>query len=116
MDRFDDPSMMSTVAGIGGGQTSFWFDSRDSGAYLIQDVMSWASRRKTTQPEDRAYSLIGMLKAHIPAMEGEDGTKAFLRLQEKLIEEGGHMDDWSIFDWTGGLSLSRESESAGAAS
>ena len=65
MDRFDNPSMMSTVAWIGGGQASFWFNSRDTRRYLIQDVMSWASMRETEKPEDRAYSLIGMLLKNI---------------------------------------------------
>lgn len=99
MDRFDNPSMMSTVTGIGGGQATFWFESRDSSRYLIQDVMSWASRRVTTYPEDRAYSLIGMLRVSMPTWEGENGTKVFVRLQEKWIEAGDDID-WSIFDWT----------------
>jgi len=102
VDRFDIPGIMSTVAGVAGGHASFWFTSKDEGTYTIEEVMSWASRRKTTEPEDAAYSLIGLFKLEnsLEILYGEGGARAFVRLQEQLMQGGSHSDDMSIFDWT----------------
>ena len=43
-----------------------------------------SSRRKTTQVEDRAYSLMGLLDANMLMLCGE-GKKAFHRLQLEII-------------------------------
>ena len=100
VDRFDIPGIMSTVAGVVGGHASFWF--LDDGTYTISEVMSWASRRKTTKPEDAAYSLIGLFKLQhsMDISYGEGGARAFVRLQEQLMQGGSHTDDMTIFDWT----------------
>ena len=57
--------------------------------------MSWASRRKTSLPEDRAYSLMGLLDVNMPLIYGE-GHRAFQRLQEQIIMSTA---DESIFAW-----------------
>lgn len=59
--------------------------------------MSWAAGRETERPEDIAYSLLGLFDANIPLIYGE-GTRAFLRLQEKILEQA---DDHTIFAWRG---------------
>ncbi|KAK5954961.1 maturation of 5S rRNA [Knufia fluminis] len=65
--------------------------------YSIAQRMSWASTRKTTRIEDAAYSLLGIFDVNMPLLYGE-GTKAFLRLQEMIIQR---TDDETIFAWTG---------------
>lgn len=57
--------------------------------------MSWASNRKTTRPEDRAYSLLGLFGISMPMLYGE-GSRAFIRLQEEIVKE---YDDETLFAW-----------------
>ena len=57
--------------------------------------MSWASGRRTTRIEDRAYSLIGLFGVSLPILYGE-GHRAFRRLQEEIIRQSF---DQSIFAW-----------------
>lgn len=59
--------------------------------------MSWASSRKTTRPEDIAYSLLGLFDVNMPLLYGEGATKAFERLQHEIIRSG---HDESIFAWS----------------
>ena len=60
--------------------------------------MSWASRRKTTLPEDRAYSMMGLFDVNMPLIYGE-GEVAFMRLQEQIVQ---NIPDDSIFAWNSG--------------
>ena len=60
--------------------------------------MSWASKRRTSLPEDRAYSLMGLFGVNMPLLYGE-GENAFMRLQEQVIKETA---DDSIFAWRDG--------------
>jgi hypothetical protein len=76
----------------------------------IAQKMSWASKRKTTRVEDIAYSLLGIFDISLPLLYGES-TRAFTRLQEKLIEQ---YHDHSIFAW--GLSGSGRTSGLFAAS
>ena len=62
----------------------------------IATKMSWASRRKTSRPEDMAYCLLGIFDINMPLLYGE-GMKAFMRLQLEIIRKS---DDESIFAWT----------------
>ncbi|KAH9849934.1 hypothetical protein C2E23DRAFT_344588 [Lenzites betulinus] len=57
--------------------------------------MSWASGRRTTRVEDRAYSLMGIFGVCMHTVYGE-GTRAFTRLQEEILKE---IPDQSIFAW-----------------
>ncbi|KAJ5915158.1 hypothetical protein N7454_011270 [Penicillium verhagenii] len=61
----------------------------------IATRMSWASERKTSRQEDRAYSLLGIFGINMPLLYGE-GTGAFIRLQEEIVK---HSDDQSLFAW-----------------
>ena len=57
--------------------------------------MSWASRRKTTREEDRAYSLMGLFDVNMPMVYGE-GKRAFARLQQEIMKIS---NDHSLFAW-----------------
>jgi hypothetical protein len=57
--------------------------------------MSWAANRETTRPEDMAYCLLGLFNVNMPLLYGE-GRRAFIRLQEHIIQES---DDMSLFAW-----------------
>jgi len=54
--------------------------------FSVAQKMSSASRRSTTQPEDTAYSLMGVFGINMPLLYGE-GAKAFIRLQETIIQQ-----------------------------
>ncbi len=57
---------------------------------------SWAAARRTTRPEDTAYSMLGILNVNMPLLYGEGSAKAFLRLQ---LEYLNRVDDETIFCW-----------------
>lgn len=61
----------------------------------IAECMSWASNRRSTRLEDRAYSLLGIFGINMPLLYGE-GAGAFLRLQKEIIQRSS---DRSIFAW-----------------
>lgn len=65
--------------------------------YCIAQKMAWAAGRRTTRPEDRAYSLLGILGVSLSLIYGEGGEEAFFRLQKKLIKR---LDDTSILLWS----------------
>ncbi|KAH6690815.1 heterokaryon incompatibility protein-domain-containing protein [Leptodontidium sp. MPI-SDFR-AT-0119] len=65
--------------------------------YCVADKMSWAVGRQTTREEDLAYCLMGLFDINMPLLYGER-TKAFLRLQEMIME---YSTDLSIFLWNG---------------
>lgn len=62
----------------------------------VAERMSWAAGRKTTRPEDRAYSLLGLFKINMPLLYGE-GAKAFRRLQLEIIQK---YPDETILAWS----------------
>ncbi|KAF6814830.1 HET domain-containing protein [Colletotrichum sojae] len=64
-------------------------------AASVAERMCWASKRKTTRPEDLAYCLLGIFDVNIPLIYGE-GAGAFKRLQEAILRQ---TDDQSIFAW-----------------
>lgn len=61
----------------------------------VAQRMSWASQRKTTRIEDRAYCLMGIFGINMPLLYGE-GERAFIRLQEEIMKIS---NDHSIFCW-----------------
>lgn len=70
------------------------FQSEDFG---VAEKMSWAIGRQTTREEDLAYCLMGLFDINMPLLYGER-TKAFWRLQEKIME---FSTDLSILLWDG---------------
>jgi len=61
----------------------------------VSQRMSWAVRRKTTRPEDKAYCLMGLFRVYMPMLYGE-GEKAFERLQLEIIKK---LNNHLIFAW-----------------
>jgi hypothetical protein len=61
-------------------------------------ILQLAARRRTFKPEDRAYSLMGMLGIRMRADYGEGQSKAVSRLFESIIHD---TSDVSIFNWSG---------------
>ncbi|KAI0139997.1 HET-domain-containing protein [Hypoxylon sp. NC0597] len=64
--------------------------------YSVAQRMSWAANRRTTRPEDLAYSLMGLFNVHMPLLYGEGETKAFIRLQSEIAKL---TNDQSLFAW-----------------
>ncbi|KAF5330094.1 hypothetical protein D9758_018671 [Tetrapyrgos nigripes] len=64
--------------------------------FSVAQKMSWASMRQTTRPEDMAYCLLGIFRVSMSPIYGEGGARAFMRLQQEIINIS---DDRSIFAW-----------------
>ncbi|KAI6003213.1 hypothetical protein F5J12DRAFT_166510 [Pisolithus orientalis] len=60
--------------------------------------LQWASQRRTTRPEDIAYSLFGIFDLHLPVLYGEPAENALGRLLAEIISRSG---DISVLDWVG---------------
>ncbi|KAI6011604.1 hypothetical protein EDC04DRAFT_3145741 [Pisolithus marmoratus] len=60
--------------------------------------LQWASSRRTTRPEDIAYSLFGIFNLHLPILYGESAEFALGRLLAEVVSQSG---DISILDWVG---------------
>ena len=63
----------------------------------LAQKMSWASERETSEPEDIAYSLLGLFNLNMSLLYGEGAVKAFRRLQLEIVRS--HRDE-TIFAWT----------------
>jgi hypothetical protein len=50
----------------------------------IDERLSWAENRQTTQKEDKAYSLLGIFDVYMPLIYGEGRDNAFIRLREEI--------------------------------
>ena len=61
----------------------------------VANRMLWAAERRTTRAEDQAYCLMGLFDVTMPIIYGE-GTRAFQRLQQKVMKHGF---DMSLFAW-----------------
>lgn len=61
-------------------------------------ILTWTAVRRTTRPEDRVYSLLGLLGLDIPIRYGEGFDRAFFRLQIEILQ---HTDNRSLFVWAG---------------
>ncbi|KAI6040634.1 hypothetical protein EDC04DRAFT_3060936 [Pisolithus marmoratus] len=60
--------------------------------------LEWASSRRTTRPEDVAYSLFGVFNLHLPVLYGKSTDNAIGRLLAVIISQSG---DVSVLDWVG---------------
>ncbi|KAI6024696.1 hypothetical protein BKA83DRAFT_4251037 [Pisolithus microcarpus] len=60
--------------------------------------LQWASSRRTTRPEDIAYSLFGIFNVHLPVLYGESAENALARLLAEIVSQSG---DISVLDWVG---------------
>jgi hypothetical protein len=70
-------------------------ETNDLSSVSVAQKMSWASDRRTTRKEDRAYCLLGLFDVNMPLLYGE-GEKAFSRLQEHIAASS---TDHSLFAW-----------------
>jgi tetratricopeptide (TPR) repeat protein len=52
--------------------------------FTIDERMSWMANRKTTRPEDKVYSLLGIFDIHLEAIYGEGEHHATRRLLREL--------------------------------
>lgn len=91
--RVDLLDVLGRVTGI---QKAVLSHTRDPRSYSVACRMSWAAGRETTRVEDRAYSLFGLFDVNLEMTYGER-EKAFLRLQERIIQNSA---DQSIFTWS----------------
>ncbi len=66
--------------------------------WSVAQRMSWAAGRRTTRPEDLAYSLMGLFNVHMPLLYGEGAQNAFVRLQGEIAKL---TNDQSLFAWGG---------------
>ncbi|KAM7213651.1 hypothetical protein V8F06_010972 [Rhypophila decipiens] len=80
------------------GIDPFVLGGGDVGQVSVARRMFWASKRRTTRPEDMAYCLLGVFNIYIPPFYGEGEFHAFERLQLELISTtDGH--DQSLYAW-----------------
>ncbi|KAF9227118.1 TPR-like protein [Gyrodon lividus] len=63
----------------------------------VRVTLRWASSRTTTEEEDIAYCLMGVLDLHLPVIYGEK-KKALGRLLQEVVGRSG---DLSILQWSG---------------
>ncbi|KAI6135999.1 hypothetical protein F5141DRAFT_4069 [Pisolithus sp. B1] len=64
----------------------------------VRSRLQWASSRRTTRPEDIAYSLFGIFDLNLPVLYGEGDNDALGRLLAAIISQFG---DISVLDWVG---------------
>ncbi|KAF3804812.1 hypothetical protein GCG54_00004081 [Colletotrichum gloeosporioides] len=63
--------------------------------HTVAQKMSWAAGRRTREPEDKAYSLLGILDASVPVSYPDQN--AFRKLQQNVVSR--HPKDQSVFAW-----------------
>lgn len=91
--RADLAAKIESVTGI---EACFLDGSEAFRTASIATRLSWQAARKTTEEEDMAYSLLGILGVSLVPTYG-DGKQSFLKLQQELLKS--HRDE-SIFAWT----------------
>ncbi|KAJ9150110.1 HET-domain-containing protein [Coniochaeta hoffmannii] len=94
--HFSYADITGLVSGITGVPTNILTGKESIFQTCVAQRMCWASRRETTRPEDRAYSLMGLFDVNMPILYGEGLEKAFGRLQHEIL---GKSDDQTIFAW-----------------
>lgn len=85
-------ALISSITGI----EEAFLSGRNLDMASIGKKMSWAAYRKTSRTEDMAYCLLGIFGVHMSLIYGE-GKKAFLRLQEAIMNTYPH--DHTLFAW-----------------
>ncbi|KAG0699364.1 hypothetical protein DFH29DRAFT_833817 [Suillus ampliporus] len=63
-----------------------------------REKLQWVSARRTTKPEDIAYSLFGIFDVRLPIHYGEDKQNALGRLLQEIVARSG---DITALDWVG---------------
>ncbi|KAF2652884.1 HET-domain-containing protein, partial [Lophiostoma macrostomum CBS 122681] len=98
--EFSDPNakFLDTVASVTGISIEVLKDRTTMSHLCIAERMSWASARRTTRPEDAAYSLMGLFGINMAVLYGEGLENAFGRLQGEIMKTSF---DQTIFAWRG---------------
>lgn len=91
-----DPSLSQSIQKITKIEPAVLSDPSQIPKVCVARRMAWASSRKTTRPEDMAYSLMGIFGISMPLLYGEGAERAFVRLQEEIIKVS---DDHTLFAW-----------------
>ncbi|ETS87133.1 hypothetical protein PFICI_00961 [Pestalotiopsis fici W106-1] len=52
----------------------------------LKTIFSWCQNRETTRPEDKVYSLLGLVGVSMPVIYGEGEGSAFLRLCAEVLQ------------------------------
>jgi hypothetical protein len=71
----------------------------DPQEFSVGERMSWATKRRTTVEEDRAYCLLGLFGVFLPLIYGEGEKHAFKRLRKEIQNSitGEHTINCFIF-------------------
>lgn len=110
-EKIGEKSTMSEALAKTTGIDAFILDgSADLQQVSVGRRMSWAVDRETKREEDIAYSLLGIFNVNLPLIYGEGSNRAFMRLQEKILQQ---TDDHTIFAWRGTPSIGNASEAHG---
>jgi WD40 repeat protein len=88
-------SMAKLIASITSIDVDYLTRAHPIHSASVAKRMSWAAHRQTRRIEDTAYCLMGIFSVNMPMLYGE-GSKAFLRLQERIWKEH---EDQSLFMW-----------------
>ncbi|KAI0100515.1 kinesin light chain [Nemania sp. FL0031] len=66
--------------------------------FTTPERMTWADRRKTTVPEDKAYSILGIFEIHMALIYGEGEESALKRLREEInrAQKGSQYEEFSV--------------------
>jgi AAA domain len=80
--------------------------------FEVEERFSWANHRETKRQEDKAYSLLGIFKIHMPLIYGE-GSKAFVRLREAIngpfmIQEQKRQQHCIITNWISSIDFAAQ--------
>ncbi|KIN99683.1 hypothetical protein M404DRAFT_154397 [Pisolithus tinctorius Marx 270] len=68
-----DAAILGELTGVTGIESRFLTDF-NPGVDDARSRLQWASSRRTTRPEDVAYSLFGIFNLHLPVLYGESST------------------------------------------
>ncbi|KFY89168.1 hypothetical protein V500_05900 [Pseudogymnoascus sp. VKM F-4518 (FW-2643)] len=88
--------LAAEIERVTGIEARFLDGSEEFRSASIATRLSWQSRRKTTEEEDMAYSLVGIMGVSLVPIYRE-GRQSFLKLQQELLKS---YRDESIFAWT----------------
>lgn len=93
----DENSLHDIISSITRIDSTVLQGLRDLESMSLAKRMSWASTRRTTRIEDRAYCLMGLFNVNMPMLYGE-GEKAFIRLQEEIMKESDDRKPSPLFE------------------
>ncbi|RYP19389.1 hypothetical protein DL765_003362 [Monosporascus sp. GIB2] len=96
--KWEYAATIERITGIHQGVLKDPYFSGLASPWSVSQRMSWAANRRTTRPEDLAYSLMGLFNVQMPLLYGEGAQKAFVRLQGEIAKS---TNDQSLFAWGG---------------